>query len=76
MPYSEYVGWIAYIDKFGPLNPMLRMEAAVARLAALWSKDGKPSDFMPWPKEPDVEATPDMVMGFLTASAAPKKGKA
>ena len=73
MPNAEYVRWIAYVEKNGPLNPSLRMEAAVARLAALWAKDAKPADFMPWPRQPDVEATPQMLMAVLTAGSVPKK---
>lgn len=72
---DEYRRWWAYVEKFGPLNPSLRMEAAIARLAAMWAKDARPSDFMPWPREEEVEATPEMMLGILKANAAPK-GKA
>lgn len=72
MPHAEYVRWMKYVERFGPLNPMLRMERAVANLAALWSKDAKPGDFMPWPAEQDTEATPEGALALLTSVSTPK----
>lgn len=79
MTRREYVNWMAYIERNGPLNPMLRMDRAIARLAVMWAKDATMADFMPWPREPDtpeVEVTPMMVAARLTATSSPKRGAA
>lgn len=59
MSYAEFMSWIAYADENGPMHPMLRVEAAIARAVSPFIKDTKPADFMLWgkPKEPDVEGS-------------------
>lgn len=73
MPHQELLDWVVYAERNGPLNLMLRFDAAVARLAAMWSKDARPSDFMPWPAKPDVEATPQDVFALLQGIAQANK---
>lgn len=58
MTQAEFMGWVRYRQLRGPLNPMLRMEAAIATLAELVcaaagikDRSGAPltaRDFMPW----------------------------
>ena len=72
MSYSEFMGWLAYIDKNGPLSPTLRMDAAIARLAMTMTKGATMKDFMPWPKEPEVEATPEAVFALIKSKWQPK----
>lgn len=60
MPYPEFLSWCAYRRKRGPLNPLLRNDAALARIsfqihrALGGTKDL--SDFMPW-AEDEAEVT-------------------
>lgn len=73
MPYSEYLDWLSYIEEHGPLNPMIRTDAAVARVAAMMSRGRTLRDFMPWPKESVQEAAPEAVLGLLQRVAAANK---
>lgn len=58
MSRAELQTWIAYIDENGPLNPSLRIEAAVARAVAPFMGRGvSVRELMPWPKEPEQEAS-------------------
>ena len=48
------------------MNPMLRTDAAIAR-AVVAMFGGTMQAMMPWPKEDEVEGTPDNIMAFLNA---------
>ena len=56
-----------YREKYGPFNPMLRADAAMARVGCAMA-GGNMSDFMPWPKEEEQEATLEGVMAVLNAA--------
>ena len=56
MTNEELQRWISYAEVYGPLNPILRSDFALARLCAMWG-NGKPKSYMPWPKEPEKEAS-------------------
>jgi hypothetical protein len=82
---EERITWIAYRAKRGPLNPLLRQDAALARIAHLIcvaakikAQDGSEmtvADFMPWAKdeepEPNVDAS---ITGVLEAFGVKKNG--
>lgn len=53
------------------MNPMLRLDAAVAR-AIVAIRGGKQEDHMPWPREDEPEATPQMALQLLKAAMKPK----
>src|SRR5690606_14663010 len=55
MPESDVGMWRAYVEENGPLNLALRIEAAVARVAAPFFNNVKPRQLMPWPREPEPE---------------------
>jgi hypothetical protein len=55
MPESDIGMWRAYVEENGPLNLALRIEAAVARVAAPFFNNVKPRQLMPWPREPEPE---------------------
>lgn len=65
MPNDELLSWIAYVEENGPVNPMLRVDAAIARAVAPFIKDAKPKDFMVWPKEPEQPTTPESVFAMF-----------
>lgn len=65
MTSAELLIWHAYAERNGPLSPTLRTDAAVARAVAPFVKNAKMSDFMPWPKEPESEATPEALLDML-----------
>jgi hypothetical protein len=54
---------------------MLRFDAAIARHAMTQVRNGKMRDFMPWPREEEVEATEDNIAALLTSVAARNKKK-
>lgn len=70
---DELLGWILYIQECGPLNPSLRIEAAIGRGVVPFLKGAKVRDFMPWPKQPEREATIDDFMSILKAARKPEK---
>lgn len=76
MTYSERNAWLRYIAKNGPLNPILRNDAAVARLAAA-TTGGKMAGFMPWPKIEEAPEGPSIEKIFATIkiAASANKGK-
>ena len=50
MSRAEFQSWILYIEENGPVNPMLRIDNAVARAVLPFLKKGTPmSALMPWP---------------------------
>lgn len=59
MSQAELNTWVAYVEENGPLNPSLRIESAIARAVAPFLKNAKPRDLMPWPRQPEPEATPE-----------------
>lgn len=71
---DELRTWEAYVEENGPLHPFLRIEAIVAKAVSPFLKNSKPKDFMPWPKEPEPEATPErLLLMFQGLSAASKR---
>lgn len=73
MSAQEMSSWASYVEENGPLNPMLRLESAVARAVAPFLKNVKPRDMMPWPREPEPEATPEtMIMMFKNLASKTK----
>jgi hypothetical protein len=74
MTQGELQTWVAYVEENGPLNPMLRMEAMLAKIASPFFKNSKPKDWMTWPRLPEPEATPEtMLMALKNLSAASKR---
>lgn len=73
-----------YRRKRGPLNPMLRMDAGFALLAAsvfnaagVKRRDGQPfnqSDFMQWARDEEPEASIESVFGLIKSKAGETKG--
>lgn len=74
MTYGEFRRWQKYIEIYGPVNPIMRNDAAVARLGASMS-GAKMESFMPWPKEPPKEVTAEETMKVLMGAFAKNKGK-
>ena len=72
-----------YRQKRGPLNPTLRMDAGFALMAScvfnaagIKRRDGQAfqqSDFMPWAREEEPEATPEAVFSMFKSLAREKK---
>lgn len=73
MGSAELHTWAAYIDSVGPLSLPLRIDAAIARAVTPFLKNAKPADFMPWPKEPEEEATPEKVFHLFRGLTRRKK---
>lgn len=76
MTISERNDWIKYIQKNGPLNPILRNDAAIARMAAA-TTGGKIGGFMPWPKVEEEPSGPsfEKIFATLKVAASANKGK-
>jgi hypothetical protein len=72
MSHSEVMRWMEYRERSGPFNPMLRLDAAIARAVGPFLKGDKRA-LMPWPKEPDTPASLDDVLGILKFSSKAKK---
>lgn len=68
MSSAELHMWAAYVDRNGPLSTNLRTDAAIARAVSPFIKEASMRDFMPWPKEEDVEATVDDVFKMIKAA--------
>lgn len=52
MTRQEFIDWTTYVQENGPLNPNIRLEAAVARAVIPFLKKGTTmKDLMPWPDE-------------------------
>lgn len=76
MSLSELNDWSAYMKINGPLNPMLRNDAAIARLGvSMAGKGAKMEHFMPWPKREEQEENPLAVFEKLKAIAAQNRKK-
>lgn len=70
MSLREYLSWSAYREARGPLNPMLRNEAALAIIALQLNRanggNAELADFMPWAKdehEGDIEQVAFLLKG-------------
>ena len=69
MSYAERQDWLLYIRENGPLNPMLRFEAAIGRAVLPFLKKGAQlKDLMPWPRAVEGEGTPEAVAQALMAA--------
>ena len=55
------------------MSPILRNDAAIARLSAAMIPKSNVSDFMPWPVREVEEATIDDFMAMLKTSANARK---
>jgi hypothetical protein len=76
MSLAELRLWEAYVDENGPLALPLRIESAIARAVSPFLKNTKPRDLMPWPKEPERDATPEeLLLMFKTAAAKTNRRK-
>lgn len=76
MSFAERQDWLRYVKENGPLNPMLRIEAAIGRAVLPFLKKGtRLQDLMPWPKAADIEATPDAIGQALMAAFKAGGGK-
>jgi hypothetical protein len=73
MSMGELSTWEAYVMENGPLNSMLRLEAAIGRAVSPFIKNARPRDFMPWPKEPEPEATPEKLLLLFKGLASSRK---
>jgi hypothetical protein len=83
MTGDDFSRLILYRNKRGPLNPMLRMESGFALVtSAVYNAAGakkqdrtpfSPSDFMPWAKEPEPEASAEVVFQMISAAAMHNK---
>jgi hypothetical protein len=71
MTVEELSSWITYREIVGPLNPLLRLDAAVARAVSPFVKGDK-SSLMPYPKEPEQDATLEDFMAILTSAKVKK----
>jgi hypothetical protein len=71
MSVEELGSWIAYQKIVGPLNPLLRLDAAISRAVSPFVKGDKRS-LMPWPKEPEHEATIEDFMNILKTAKVSK----
>jgi len=76
MTQAELNVWAAYVEENGPMNLALRVDAAVARAVVPFLKNAKPRDLMPWPKEPEPEATPQSAfLVFKNLAARTKENR-
>lgn len=56
MSFDEFLCWQAYIETNGPISPILRNDAAIARMASAMT-GAKIEAFMPWPRAKVKELT-------------------
>lgn len=70
MAQDELNLWVSYVEKNGPLNPMLRFEAAIARAVSPFMKGVKPKDLMIYPREPEQPASIETVFALFKSKAA------
>ncbi len=68
---GELADWVAYSNEMGPLNLAFRIDYAIARSAApfLGGTDTM-RKLMPFPKEPEREATPEDLLRLLRGAQA------
>ena len=69
MTYAELMAWVAYRNRRGPLNPMLRQDANFALFATQINRAtggrAETADFMPWARDEETEADVSDVMNLL-----------
>ena len=64
-----------YRDKYGPFNQTVRTDAALAR-AIVSMRGGRVGDYMPWPKQPEPDASlDDLMLIFKTAAVTNRRKK-
>jgi hypothetical protein len=69
MTYAELLSWMEYRERYGPLNPMLRNDAAIARMASAMT-GAKMEAFMPWPRQRAAEPSFDELVNKIRGVAA------
>lgn len=69
MSFDEFLCWQSYIETNGPISPILRNDAAIARMASAMT-GAKMKAFMPWPKEREKEVSFDEIAGMILGAAA------
>jgi hypothetical protein len=76
MTFAEFSNWLAFERIYGPVNPLLRLDAAVARAVAPFLKrDARVREYlMPWPKEPVEEESPASVEQVMQLLSAVRRG--
>ena len=57
-----------YRQKYGPFNPTLRIDAAIARGITIM-RGGSMKDYMPWPKDDGGDFDPMVIAAKLSAVA-------
>lgn len=72
MTAAELRDWLTYMEIVGPINPLLRLDAAVARALSPFVKGDKKA-LMPWPKEPEKEASIEDFMSILKFAKKPEQ---
>ncbi|MEO8466239.1 MAG: hypothetical protein ABI640_12920 [Gammaproteobacteria bacterium] len=73
MTFEELMGWMAYSEEMGPINPILRLDAAVARAVAPFVGVSTRRQMMPFPKTPEKEASIEEFMGILKGAKVVKE---
>lgn len=83
LSYSEFIDWIAYTNKNGPLNQAKRIEQTLALIAAMFAnamfkkQNGekfKIDDFSVYAEDEPQEINPEGVLAMLSAMAKKNKG--
>lgn len=69
MSFDEFLCWQAYMETNGPISPILRNDAAIARMASAMT-GAKMEAFMPWPKVKAKEPSFDELVGKIRGVAA------
>lgn len=76
MSQAELLSWVEYVKVNGPLNPMLRMEATIARaVVPFLGKNATVRKFMLWPREEEKVATAEDILGILQKAATQTKAR-
>lgn len=78
MSYREFLGWIKYREKYGPLNASVRLETSLAMLMAQQSRSGEIIPFLPFraqPENTDQPDNPSIVSVFSMLKNVSKKGE-
>jgi hypothetical protein len=76
MDMAELHMWESFVTENGPLHIALRIEAAIARaVVPFLGKQATVRGMMPWPKEPEPEATPEKVLLLFKNLATATKRK-
>ena len=62
--HTEFMTWLAYRQKFGPMNPVRKYDAGPAMLSSfllnvMGGAKTKPRDFMPYGLDPIIEQPPE-----------------